>query len=212
MKFFESLPEEQKKSGSDRCGSVNERSQRKMIDAFENKKPLMCTWYGNCQEILAGMGVVYYNPVFDLMFHLGLTDYADAKECDKFNLDDKMCSLVRYAVYSMENRLHPRPDCFVAMAEPCDGQLMLHQAFARSEFLKGVPVYTIDPSYGHTDKDFEYVAKQLKRNDWLHRRIPALSMTSKKSKQLVEETNKQYEIWKVSRYAKRHLRLRCRPL
>ncbi len=29
LKFFESLPERTKKSGSDRCGSVNERSQRK---------------------------------------------------------------------------------------------------------------------------------------------------------------------------------------
>ena len=63
---------------------------KNVLDAAKNHKPLMCTWYGNCQEILAAMGVVYYNPVFDLMFHLGLTDYADAKECDRFNLDDKI--------------------------------------------------------------------------------------------------------------------------
>lgn len=203
LKFFESLPEEQRNPVQIAVVQLMKDHNEKMIDAFENKKPLMCTWYGNCQEILAGMGVVYYNPVFDLMFHLGLTDYADAKECDKFNLDDKMCSLVRYAVYSMENRLHPRPDCLVAMAEPCDGQLMLHQAFARSEFLKGVPVYTIDPSYGHTDKDFEYVAKQLKEMIGFIEKNTGAKYDFEKVKAVVEETNKQYEIWKeVNEYMK----------
>ena len=162
LQFFETLPQEKRNPVQEAVVGLMLDHSKNVLDAAKNHKPLMCTWYGNCQEILAAMGVVYYNPVFDLMFHLGLTDYADAKECDRFNLDDKMCSLVRYAVYSMVNRLHPRPDCFVAMAEPCDGQLMLHQAFAECDYLKGVPVYTIDPSYGHTDKDFEYVAKQLK--------------------------------------------------
>lgn len=129
------------------------------------------------------------------MFHLGLTDYADAKECDRFNLDDKMCSLVRYAVYSMVNRLHPRPDCFVAMAEPCDGQLMLHQAFAECDYLKGVPVYTIDPSYGHTDKDFEYVAKQLKEMIAFIEKNTGAKYDVNKLREIVDETNKQYEIW-----------------
>ena len=39
---------------------------------------------------------------------------------------------------------------------------MLHQAFKRSEYLRDVPCFGIDPSYGHEDKDFEYVARQLK--------------------------------------------------
>lgn len=140
LQFFETLPQEKRNPVQEAVVGLMLDHSKKVLDAAKNHKPLMCTWYGNCQEILAAMGVVYYNPVFDLMFHLGLTDYADAKECDRFNLDDKMCSLVRYAVYSMVNRLHPRPDCFVAMAEPCDGQLMLHQAFAECDYLKGVPV------------------------------------------------------------------------
>ena len=92
-----------------------------LIDAAQNHKPLVCTWYGNSQEILAGMGIKYYNPVMDLMFHLQFTDYADAKECDQFPLDDKICSLVRYAVWSMENRMHPKSDAFICMLESCDG-------------------------------------------------------------------------------------------
>ncbi len=195
QQFFATLPQEQRNPVQEAIVGLMIDHSEKVLDAGENKKPLMCTWYGNCQEILAAMGVVYYNPVFDLMFHLGLTDYADAKECDHFNLDDKICSLVRYAVYSMINRLHPRPDCFVAMAEPCDGQLMLHQAFCESDYLKGVPVYTIDPSYGHTDADFEYVAKQLKEMIAFIEKNTSAKYDVEKLKEVVEETNKQYAIW-----------------
>lgn len=141
------------------------------------------------------MGIKYYNPVMDLMFHLQFTDYADAKECDQFPLDDKICSLVRYAVWSMENRLHPKPDAFICMMEPCDGQVMLHQAFKRSDYLKDVPCFAFDPSYGHEDKDFEYVARQLRQE-----MVPFLERTTgakydfKRVAELVEETNKQYRI------------------
>lgn len=195
LQFFETLPQEKRNPVQEAVVGLMLDHSKNVLDAAKNHKPLMCTWYGNCQEILAAMGVVYYNPVFDLMFHLGLTDYADAKECDRFNLDDKMCSLVRYAVYSMVNRLHPRPDCFVAMAEPCDGQLMLHQAFAECDYLKGVPVYTIDPSYGHTDKDFEYVAKQLKEMISFIEKNTGAKYDVNKLREIVDETNKQYEIW-----------------
>lgn len=167
-----------------------------IIDAATNHKPLVCTWYGNCQELLAGMGIKYYNPVMDLMFHLQFTDYADAKECDQFPLDDKICSLVRYAVWSMENRVHPKPDAFVCMMEPCDGQDMLHQAFKRSDYLKDVPCFAFDPSYGHDDKDFEYVAHQLR-----YEMVPFLEKTTGakydfgRVAALVEETNEQYRVW-----------------
>ena len=74
---------------------------------------------------------------------------------------------------------------------------MLHQAFKRSEYLHDVPCFGIDPSYGHEDKDFEYVARQLK--DEL---VPFLEKTTGakydfgRVREVVEETNKQYRIWK----------------
>jgi benzoyl-CoA reductase/2-hydroxyglutaryl-CoA dehydratase subunit BcrC/BadD/HgdB len=167
-----------------------------IIDAAENHKPLICTWYGNAQEIPAGMGIKMYNPVFDLMFHLDMTDYQDAKECDRFPLDDKICSLVRYAVYSVYNQLHPKPDCFLAMMEPCDAQIMLHQAFQANEEWKDVPCFAIDPSYGHTDEDFKYVAKQLKDMIAFLEKTTGAKYEFAKVRDLVEETNRQYEVWK----------------
>ncbi len=195
LQFFETLPKEKRNPAQEALVGLILDHSKNVLDAGKGNQPLMCTWYGNCQEILAAMGVVYYNPVFDFMFHLGLTDYADAKECDKFNLDDKVCSLVRYAVYSMVNRFHPKPNCFVAMAEPCDGQLMLHQAFAESDYLKDVPVYTIDPSYGHEKEDFEYVAKQLKEMIKFIEKHTTAKYDVEKLRQMCIETDKQYGIW-----------------
>ncbi len=166
-----------------------------LIDAAVNHKPLVCTWYGNSQEIFAGMGIRYYNPVMELMFNLQFTDYADAKECDHFALDDKICSLVRYAVWSIENRVHCKPQAFICMLEPCDGQTMLHQAFSRSDYLKDVPYFAIDPGYGHDDKDFAYVAAQLKQMIPFLEKHTGAKYEFEKVAALVQETNKQYRIW-----------------
>ena len=53
-----------------------------ILDAAQNHKPLVCTWYGNAQEIFAGMGIKYYNPVMDLMFHLQFT----AMRCGRWKI------------------------------------------------------------------------------------------------------------------------------
>lgn len=196
LDFFKTLPAEKRNPIMEAVVGLLKAHNEQLVDATLNHKPLMCTWYGNCTEILSGMGIAYYNPVNHFMFHLDLTDYADAKECDKFNLDDKMCSLVRYAVYTMVNKLNPKPDCYIAMLEPCDGQLMLHQAFKTTEHLKDVPVFGIDPSYGHTRKDFEYVAKQYPEMIKFIEKHTGAKYEFEKVKAVVDETNKQYEIWK----------------
>ena len=166
-----------------------------LIDAADHNLPHVCTWYGNAQEILAGMGIKYYNPVMDLMFHLQFTDYSDAKECDHFALDDKICSLVRYAVWSIENRVHPKPMAFIAMMEPCDGQIMLHQAFARSGWFHDIPSFSIDPGYDHTEKEYTYVAGQLKEMVKFLEKTTGAKYDFNRLKEVVEETNVQYDIW-----------------
>ena len=77
------------------------------------------------------MGIVNYNPVVDLMMHLGFTNYADAYKADSFPLDQNVCSLIRYAMYACEQHLLVKPSVIIAMGEPCDGELMLHEAYSR---------------------------------------------------------------------------------
>lgn len=84
LQFFETLPQEKRNPVQEAVVGLMLDHSKNVLDAAKNHKPLMCTWYGNCQEILAAMGVVYYNPVFDLMFHLGLTDYARRQRMRSF--------------------------------------------------------------------------------------------------------------------------------
>ena len=169
---------------------------KQKIEAVRNGSPLVCTWYGNIHEVYAGMGILAYNPVVDLMMHLGFTDYADAKKCDSFPLDQNICSLVRYAVYAVHNRLLPRPKAFISMSEPCDGQLMLHQAFHQSDFFKDIPYFQIDPTYGHEDSDFEYVAEQIYDMIAFLEKHTGAKYVFEDMAKVVEESNKQYRVLK----------------
>lgn len=195
LKMLSGLPPEQQNPVQIAFLQLMQDYNLKLIEAGEKNLPLVCTWYGNAQEILSGMGIRYYNPVMELMFNLQFTDYADAKECDHFALDDKICSLVRYAVWSIENHVHVKPQAFIAMMEPCDGQVMLHQAFARSEYFKDVPYFAIDPGYDHTDKEYTYVAEQLKKMVKFLEEKTGAKYDFGKVREVVEETNKQYDIW-----------------
>ncbi|MDL2060172.1 2-hydroxyacyl-CoA dehydratase family protein [Mesosutterella sp. AGMB02718] len=166
------------------------------IKAYREGKPIAVTWYGNAPEILNGMGILNYNPVVDLMMHLGFTNYADAYKCDSFPLDGNVCSLIRYAIYAVQNRLLVKPSVIIAMGEPCDGELMVHQAMKESDFFGSAPIYQIDPSYGHDRKDFEYVARQLKEMaHWLEK-VTGAKYDFKRVATVVDETNEQYRIWK----------------
>ena len=166
------------------------------IACVREGRPIACTWYGNAPEILIGMGVANYNPVVDLMMHLDFTGYADAYKCDSYPLDQNVCSLIRYASYACENHLLPKPNIIIAMGEPCDGELMLHQFYRQSEYFGNIPMFQIDPSYGHEKEDFEYVAGELKDMTKFITEHTGQPYDFKKVAAVVEETNKQYELWK----------------
>ena len=175
--------------------ALRERDER-VLDAARNGKPFIVTWYGNLPEISDSMGIVGYNPISDIFFHLGPTAGADAFELDKFNVDDKICTLIRYGLYAMKNNLMPRPTAFVAMAEPCDGQLMVHQSWEEIGTLQGVPVYQIDPTYGTTDADYKYLAEQLKELIKFYEKTCGTTFDEQKLREIVEETNVQYDLWR----------------
>ena len=174
--------------------ALKERDER-VLKAAANGDPFIVTWYGNLPEISDSMGIVGYNPISDIFFHLGPTQGADAAELDKVNMDGNVCSLIRYGIYAMTNNLMPRPTAFVAMAEPCDGQLMLHQAWEELGLMKDVPVFQIDPSYGKSDADFKYVAEQLKEIIKFYETTCNRKFDENKLREIVVETNKQYALW-----------------
>ena len=174
--------------------ALRERDQ-KVLDCAATGKPWIVSWYGNLPEISDSMGIVDYNPISDIFFHLGPTQMADAYQLDKVNIDDKICTLIRYGVYAMTNNLMPKPSAFVAMAEPCDGLLMVHQLWEETGVMKDVPVYMIDPSYGRTEQDMKYVADQLRELIKFYEKNCGVKYDVNKLREVVEETTLQYALW-----------------
>ena len=175
--------------------ALRERDER-VLDACATGKPWIVSWYGNLPEISDSMGIVDYNPISDIFFHLGVTNYADAYELDKLDFDPHVCTLIRYGLYAMEKNLMPRPTAFVAMAEPCDGQLMIHQSWEKIGAAAGAPVYQLDPTYGTTEADYRYIAEQLRELIRFYEKHCGVKYSFEKLKAVVDETNVQYDIWK----------------
>ena len=175
--------------------ALRERDQR-VLHAAAAGEPFIVSWYGNLPEISDSMGIVDYNPISDIFFHLGVTNHADAYELDKLDFDPNVCTLIRFGIYAMKNHLMPKPTAFVAMAEPCDGQLMIHQSWEEIGAAAGAPVYQIDPTYGTTERDYRYVADQLRELIAFYEKHCGVKYSFEKLKAVVDETNVQYDLWK----------------
>ncbi len=194
--MFKQAPPEQQNPVLIGLFSLILEGNEKTIDCVENGKPFVSSWYGNAPEIYTSMGIHFINPVFDILAHMNLTKLYDLEQADKIlSLPDDICSLIRLGAYAVQERLLPRPTAVIAMLQPCDGELMLHQSFQNSEAWGGVPIYALDPVYGSTDEDFQYFAGELKRMISFLEDISGHKFDVDKLREVVEETNRQYEVW-----------------
>lgn len=171
------------------------KHDEKTIECIETGKPMVSTWYGNAPEILAAMDIHFINPVDNILGHMYLTDLFDLKESDKISLPDDICSLIRLASYSVQDGLVPKPTAMIAMLEPCDGISLLSESHKHNGW-NDVPDFGLDYTYGSSKEDAQYFAGELKGMiDFLEQVHPGYKMDYDRLREVVEETNRQYEIW-----------------
>lgn len=170
-------------------------NDEKILDCIINDKPIISTWYGNAPEILAAMELHFFTPVFGILVHMYLTELYDVIEADKIPLPDDICSLIRLSYYAASEKLIPKPTAVVTMLEPCDAEPLLHESFKHNGW-DNVPDFALDYTYGTSEEDFRYFAGELKRMiDFLEETHPGCKMDYEKLRDVIEETNKQYELW-----------------
>ncbi len=166
------------------------------IECIEKGEPLLSSWYGNAIEIYAAMGIHYFCPTDGLQLHSPMNQYHDLEEIDRTNIPSDVCTLIKYSMYGVIGKdILPTPTAIIAMMEPCDGQLVLHEAMKNTEEWGDVPVFALDPPYGTSDEDFQYFAGELKRMILFLEDITGRKMDYGKLREVVEETNHQYEAW-----------------
>ncbi|AWW25868.1 2-hydroxyacyl-CoA dehydratase family protein [Acetobacterium sp. KB-1] len=170
-------------------------SDKKTLECIETGAPMVSTWYGNASEILAAMDIHFFNPVFNILGHMYMTELYDLEESDKISLPDDICSLIRLSTYAVQDHLVPKPTAMLAMLEPCDAQPVMHESFKHNGWAN-VPDFSLDYGYGTSEEDYQYFANELKGMiTFLEAVHPGVKMDYDKLRAVIEETNRQYETW-----------------
>jgi benzoyl-CoA reductase subunit B len=164
-----------------------------VISSTEEGRPVLSSWYGNGMEIYAAMDIDFYCPV-DLIFPNQPFTH-DVVSSHSGPSPDDTCGLIRQGAMAVANGLVPTPTQVIAMLEPCDAQLTLHEIWQKTPEWSDIPVFALDPPYGSSPEDFEYFAGELKRmTRWLEEQT-GRTLTYENLKRVCEETNRVTELW-----------------
>lgn len=164
-----------------------------VIDAAENDKPLLSSWYGNAAEIYEAFDIDYYCPIdFVLAMQPFFDDIATSHSGPS---PDDTCGLIQQAAIAVSEGLVPTPTHMIAMLEPCDAQLVLHELWQKTPEWNGVPTFSLDPPYGSTHEDFVYFAEELKRMcAWLEEQT-GRKLDEDRLREICDWTNEITELW-----------------
>lgn len=173
-----------------------EETDRKTLKCLNEGLPMVISWYGNANEIIHAMGIHTQGVVFDVQFHMYLTDppMKDWYAMDALGLND-VCSLIQIGTYCQRAGLLVKPGAVIAMMEPCDAQPLLHDSF-RMHGWDDIPYFYMDYPYGSEEEDWDYFTDEIKRLiAFLEKTFPGYMLDWDRLKEIVEETNKQYALW-----------------
>jgi hypothetical protein len=166
---------------------------KSVVKTAEAGEPLLSSWYGNGNEIYGAMGLPYYCPVDFVLAMQPFTD--DIATSHGGPTPEDTCGLLRQAAVAVSEGLVPTPTQIVAMLEPCDGQLVLHELWQKTPEWRDIPVFALDHPYGSRPEDYRYFAGELRRMaDWLEAQTGRI-LTEDRLREVCTEINVQTELW-----------------
>ena len=119
----------------------------------------------------------------------------DLEGADRLAVATDVCTLLRLGLYYLDSGILPKPTMVVPLLEPCDGVIGLHEALRRHREWRDIPTFTPDPPYYSDDRSIEYYADELRRMVAFLEDHTGKKMDLDRLREIVEETNKQYELW-----------------
>jgi benzoyl-CoA reductase/2-hydroxyglutaryl-CoA dehydratase subunit BcrC/BadD/HgdB len=171
----------------------------RIIRAVERGDPWIASWYSLGPEIMASMELPWYCIGSSLLVGpiLGLEEHyiSDLEACDRLDIPTDSCTLLRLAVYALEAGLVPRPTAILGSTGPCDSFGLYHDAIRNRKEWRDVPMFTFDPAYWNDERSLAYAADQLRDMVSFVEEHTGKKLDMDRLRQIVEETNKQYELW-----------------
>ncbi len=174
----------------------------------EEGKPFIAGYFCAAPEIYEAMGLPWY-MIMATPFLAASAPYLleDIDAAEAMGLGTDWCTACRLSLYYIEAELTPKPWALIGLIHPCDAGNMLHQAVARNQKWRDVPIFATDPPYFEDERGIEYFAGELKRMVAFIEEHTGHKLDIDRLREICEESNKQYEIW--SEYAQLRRAVPC---
>ncbi len=173
------------------------RQHKKTVKCVQEGLPLAASYFTNSPEIFSAMDIHWYHLIAQ-SFGGGMENphmMEDLEGADRLAVATDVCTLLRLGLYYLDSGILPKPTMVVPLLEPCDGVIGLHEALRRHREWRGIPTFTPDPPYYSDDRSIEYYADELRRMVVFLEEHTGKKMDLDRLREIVEETNKQYELW-----------------
>ena len=173
------------------------RQHRETVRCVEEGIPFAATYFTDAPEIFTAMDIHWYHLIAQSFGGGGENIHMmeDLEGVDKLPVASDVCTLLRLALHYLDAGVLPMPTVLVALSEPCDGVIGLHEALRRHKEWRHLPVFTPDPPYFSDERSIEYFAGELSRMVEFLTRHTGKTLNIDRLREIVTETNEQYLLW-----------------
>jgi len=192
---LDQAPDELSQLSSEVTKITTERYDQ-IINCAEEGKPFIMGYFCAAPEIYEAMGLPWYMVMATPFLAASapyLTDDIDAAEA--MGLGTDWCTACRLSLYYIEAGLTPKPSALIGLIHPCDAGNMLHQAVARNQNWRDVPVFSLDPPYFENDRGIDYYASEMRRMVGFLEEHTGHKSDIDRLREVCKESNRQFELW-----------------
>lgn len=193
-RMFEENPTEESHLHLPVAQAVAERYD-KIVKCVEDGSPLVAG-HRIAGEIFAAMDLPWYQ-LLQTSFLASSAPYLPSyiDECERIGLVNDMCTAVRLSIYFIEAGLMPLPTVVASPLQPCDAAPLLYQTLARNEEWCNIPHFGFDAPYWEDERGIDYFAREFKEMVAFLKEHTGCSLDVDRLRQVIVESNKQYELW-----------------
>jgi len=172
---------------------------KRTVECVEKGLPFLASQFTNPVEILTAMDLHWYFTIEQIFTGAGSGGtphhMEDLEAADRMTVPKDCCTLIRLTLYYAIADLLPIPSAYLALTEPCDSVTGWHAAFMHHPDWRDVPVFVPDPPYHQDERAVEYYAGEMRRMIDFITKHTGKTLDMDRLREVVEETNKQYELW-----------------
>jgi len=168
----------------------------KILDAVENKKPFISSYYCLAPELYTAMDLPYY-MVMQTPFLASSVPYllSDIDAAEEMGLGNDLCTAIRLSIYYVEANLSPLPTCALNLLYPCDGAPLLHEVIKRNERWRNIPMFACDPPYYMDERSLSYFAGEMRKMVKFIEKHTGRKLDLDKLKETLDYSNQMFRLW-----------------